>query len=643
MATSLPPDTAIFNVRVSVFQRSAGRSAVAAAAYRSASRLEDRRIGEVFDYRKKKAEAAFIIAPANAPAWAYDRAELWNRVEAAERRKDAVVAREVLITIPRDIREEDRRAFAEEVVAPYVAAGAVVDVAYHCPPAVDGGEQPHFHIMLATRCLDESQPSGFAKTRNATLTAMFESGGRHGGGERGAALTAERERIARSMNGFLARAGSTRRADHRSNADRGLHREPEPKIGEGRKAASAKRRKGDRRTAVVSGMRAARIAENELLKTEEDIMQTNPSYQARNGIRPRSKMDFKERLLRERFPDLPKVAGWAEQLHFVDTSNPTITKIATVDGGHIEIGSRMAKVYGQRGIADRFAGALESLGDLDHIERLEELKSIQRKGSGIRQRRKPDEVPQLSAGQVESLADRWRSRGYHRITESPDGVWIEIGKCRIQDLGDELRIHGPAASDAAVRAMAEKAAAEWGGEVEVYGDQAFKDAMWLEAQRQGVKVYDQTTGEEYQPSAELRRRFEADRARVRDEGDEIAELKRRKAMASLLLEAAAGDMEALKKLKTNDKDLADFVTLHLDDAQRGQLVGKPEADIVPALAEFRVFGRLARQADEDEKRKNGIVPGRAEDFDPSRPSPDTAARMADDDQTSDEDFTRRPK
>src|SRR5690606_35765921 len=99
---------------------------------------------------------------------------LWNRVEAAERRKDAVVAREVLITIPRDIPEQDRRAFAEAAVAPYVAAGAVVDVAIHCPNAVDGEEQPHIHAMLAPRALDASQETGFAKVRNAALTAMFE-------------------------------------------------------------------------------------------------------------------------------------------------------------------------------------------------------------------------------------------------------------------------------------------------------------------------------------------------------------------------------------------------------------------------------------------------------------------------------------
>lgn len=601
MATSLPPDSAIFNVRVSVFQRSAGRSAVAAAAYRSASRLTDERIGEVFDYTKKACQESFILAPPDAPAWAYDRAVLWNRVEAAERRKDAVVAREVLITIPRDIPEENRRAFAEAAVAPYVAAGAVVDVAYHCPPAVDGGEQPHFHVMLATRCLDASAEHGFAKTRNAALTAMFESGGRHGG-ERGAALTAERERIAGVMNTFLEAVGSTRRADHRSNAARGLDRDPEPAIGEGRKAASRKRKKGDRRTAAVSAMRNARIAENDLLKTEEELMSTNPTRQARNGIRPRSKQDFKLKLFKERFPDLSHAEGWTKEFHFIDTATPDVTKIATRDGGHVEIHGRLAKVYGARGIADQFAAELDGMAELDDIERLEELKSIQRRGSGLRQRRKPDEVPSLPADRVESLADRWRSRGYHRITESPDGVWIEIGKCRLQDLGHELRIHGPATSDAAVRAMVEKAAAEWQGEVEVFGDAAFKDAAWLEAQRQGVSVYDQATGALYQPSEEVRRRYDADRSRMRDEDFEIEELKRRKAIAALLLEAAAGDTEALTRLRTNDQQLADFVVLHLDDEQRGKLVGKPEADVVAALADFRTFGQAAREA-EDEKRK----------------------------------------
>src|SRR5690606_8795501 len=104
-----------------------------------------------------------------------------------------------------------------------------------------------------------------------------------------------------------------------------------------------------------------------------------------------------------------------------------------------------------------------------------------------------------------------------------------------------------------VRAMVEKAAAEWGSEVEVFGDQAFKDSAWLEAQRQGVTVFDQATGALYAPSEEVRRRYDADRSRTRDEDFEIEEIKRRKAIAALLLEAAAGDTEALTRLRTNDK------------------------------------------------------------------------------------------
>lgn len=608
MATSLPPDSAIFNVRVSVFQRSVGRSAVAAAAYRSATSLTDHRIGEVFDYRQKSAEDSFILAPADAPAWVYDREELWNRVEAAERRKDAVVAREVLISIPRDVPPESRRAFAEAAVAPYVEAGAVVDVAYHCPPAVDGGEQPHFHVMLATRLLDESQESGFAKTRNAALTAMFESGGRHGG-ERGAALTAERERIASVMNTFLAAAGSDRRADHRSNRARGLDREPEPKIGEGRKVAVRKRAKGDRRTQLVSSMRATRIHENKLQQTEEAIMQTHPLNQAKGGIRPRTRADYKTKLLKDRFPDLPHPEGWAGSLHYIDASDPGLTKIATRDGGHLEIRNRLAKVFGTSGQADALAQILERAGDIEDVERLEELRSVQRRGSGIRQRRKPDEIQQLSASKVESLADRWRSRGYHKITEAPDGVWIAIGSARIQDLGDELRIHGPTTSDVAVRAMVEKAAVDWSGEIEVFGDKDFKDAAWLEAQRQGVAVYDEDTGDLYQPSEEVRRKFNADRSRMDTEDFEIAELKRQKAVAALLLAAAGGDSEALTRLRTNDQNLAAFVTIHLDDEQRGKLVGRPEADVVAALSAFREYGQEAREQENASRQSQSKIVG----------------------------------
>jgi hypothetical protein len=156
--------------------------------------------------------------------------------------------------------------------------------------------------------------------------------------------------------------------------------------------------------------------------------------------------------------------------------------------------------------------------------------------------------------------------------------------------------------------MLAKAVDEWDSSLEIFGSREFKDQAWLEAQRQGVTVYDQATGELYQPSEEIKKKFEADAQRLRSEGDEIAAIKSHKAMAALVLETAAGDPAALKKLKANDKDLADFVTLHLDDEQRGRLVGKPEADVVPALPAFRYYGKAAR-LDEDEKRKReGFAP-----------------------------------
>lgn len=72
---------AIYHLRASVISRSAGRSATAAAAYRSASHIEDRRTGLSFDYSKRSGvDHVEILAPTHAPDWATDRAELWNRV-----------------------------------------------------------------------------------------------------------------------------------------------------------------------------------------------------------------------------------------------------------------------------------------------------------------------------------------------------------------------------------------------------------------------------------------------------------------------------------------------------------------------------------------------------------------------------------
>lgn len=207
---------AIFHMRAQVISRSAGRSAIAAAAYRAGERLRDERTGQMHDYsRKAYVEHREIMAPETAPAWMQDRAALWSGVEAAEKRKDAQLAREVHFALPRELDRTERveliRDFCQRE---FVARGMIADVAIHNPSGRDGGEQPHAHVMLTTRVLTGE---GFgAKDREWNDKALYE-GWRSGWAEH--------------ANRALERVGSRERIDHRSFAERGIDREPEPKLG----------------------------------------------------------------------------------------------------------------------------------------------------------------------------------------------------------------------------------------------------------------------------------------------------------------------------------------------------------------------------------------------------------------------------
>ena len=95
---------ASYHLSVKTVKRSAGRSATAAAAYRSASVIECDREGRMHDYTAKRGvEACFILAPDDAPEWAQDRAALWNAAEARETRSNSVTAREWELTLPSEI------------------------------------------------------------------------------------------------------------------------------------------------------------------------------------------------------------------------------------------------------------------------------------------------------------------------------------------------------------------------------------------------------------------------------------------------------------------------------------------------------------------------------------------------------------
>ncbi len=144
---------AIYHLNTSAISRGGGRASTAAAAYRAAERIEDRRTGEVHDYtRKHGVEYSEIIAPDHAPAWAHERSALWNAVEQSETRVNSRVAREVRVALPSKLTLEQNadlvRAFVREQ---FVARGMVADVALHAPGREGDQRNAHAHIMLTTR------------------------------------------------------------------------------------------------------------------------------------------------------------------------------------------------------------------------------------------------------------------------------------------------------------------------------------------------------------------------------------------------------------------------------------------------------------------------------------------------------------
>lgn len=147
---------AAFHFSAKILSRSSGRSSVGAAAYRAGEKLIDERTGVTVDYTGKSdvIESA-IFAPDGAPAWVFDRGVLWNRVEARENRKDAQLAQEFELNLPREFNDAENWKLATDFVKrELVKNGRIVDINFHCPTAGDGEAHPHVHILMPMRVLE---------------------------------------------------------------------------------------------------------------------------------------------------------------------------------------------------------------------------------------------------------------------------------------------------------------------------------------------------------------------------------------------------------------------------------------------------------------------------------------------------------
>ncbi|MEH0198725.1 Ti-type conjugative transfer relaxase TraA [Caulobacter sp. CCNWLY153] len=207
---------AIYHFSVKVISRATGASAVASAAYRSASRLHDERLDRDHDFTNKSGVVhSEILLPDGAPEHLGARATLWNTVEAGEKRKDAQLSREVEFAIPREMDQAQGIDLARDFVRrEMVDRGMVADLNVHWDVGPDGLAKPHAHVMLSMREVGEE---GFgAKVRDWNRTELVEHW---------------REAWADHVNERLAQLDIDARIDHRSLEDQGIDLEPQNKIG----------------------------------------------------------------------------------------------------------------------------------------------------------------------------------------------------------------------------------------------------------------------------------------------------------------------------------------------------------------------------------------------------------------------------
>ena len=139
---------AIYHFSAKLISRANGSSALASAAYRAAGRLYDERLGRTHDFTNKAGVVhSEVLLPENAPEQWRDREVLWNAVEAAEKRIDAQLAREIEFAIPKELDEAEGIRLAREFVQKeFVDRGMVADLNVHWDVGAEGELKPHAHV-----------------------------------------------------------------------------------------------------------------------------------------------------------------------------------------------------------------------------------------------------------------------------------------------------------------------------------------------------------------------------------------------------------------------------------------------------------------------------------------------------------------
>ena len=242
---------AIFHMPIHIIKRSDARTAVAAAAYRSGTKLHNEYDGETHDYTRKGGVVyTEILLPSHALVSFSDRETLWNSVEKIEKSKDEQLARDIEASLPIELSREEQIRLARDFCSIFVSDGMCADLAIHDK----GVGNPHAHIMLTMRPLKEDGtwsakcrkqyvlgdnserirlPSGAFKSEKIDLMDWNQ----HTKAEEW------RKAWADLVNGYLEKNGFQERIDNRSYKRQGVEKIPSVHMGP---AATQMERRGIR-------------------------------------------------------------------------------------------------------------------------------------------------------------------------------------------------------------------------------------------------------------------------------------------------------------------------------------------------------------------------------------------------------------
>jgi len=214
---------AIYHLHAQIIGRKDGRSAVAAAAYRSGEALYDEENKKTFHWTRDDVTHTEILAPEDAPDSMYDRQFLWNFAQKMEGRRDSQLAREMDIALPRELNPAQRLKLVRQyVVDMFVSDNMIADISIH-----DDGKNhnPHAHVMLALR---QVTAWGFKRVKTRAWNSKN-------------ALNYWREQWSVYANLALQKAGHKTTIDHRTLKSQGVKRQPTIHEGVAAREMAAKR------------------------------------------------------------------------------------------------------------------------------------------------------------------------------------------------------------------------------------------------------------------------------------------------------------------------------------------------------------------------------------------------------------------